>query len=218
MCISTFKQPNIHSRPAKCLSHLSFCQNSTNAESCICNLACNLKLQMNHRTGMLSSGEACPTHRMLHDYQNFASAYPPFNQSSSTPHVWLSRFQKQTMQERVSIYPDASSRQFCRVAPSSDVYPEWHHTFIKLKLSTTDPDKQQHRQYTFCHVTDGSQDSRLDDTFISESMCTGTLRTTEILHTSGDSDHAPMMTQIPLTCTRFLKPGTDPTLCRENAA
>ena len=152
---------------------------------------------------------------------------PPTHPSTSHPPPLTYGCQdskSMTMQERVSIYHDASSRQFCRVSPSSDVYPEWHHTFIKLKLSTTDPDKQQHRQYTFCHMTDGSQDSRLDDTFTSESMCTGTLPTTEILHTSGDSDHAPMMTQIPLTCTRFLKPmrclksGTGPTLCRENAA
>ena len=39
-----------------------------------------------------------------------------------------------------------------------------HHNFIKdLHLRITDPNKPPHRQYTFRHRTDSSQDSRIDD-------------------------------------------------------
>ena len=51
-----------------------------------------------------------------------------------------------------------------------------HQDFVKdMRLQTIDPDKHPHRQYTSCHRTDGSQDSRIDDIFISESMYTGTI-------------------------------------------
>jgi hypothetical protein len=53
---------------------------------------------------------------------------------------------------------------------------------------------------------DGSQDSRIDDIFISESMCTEVLPS----NTSGDADHAPVLANLPLTCMSFLKPGSDP--------
>ena len=33
---------------------------------------------------------------------------------------------------------------------------------------------------------------------------------TEVLNTSGDADHAPILARIPLTCMKFLKPGPDP--------
>ena len=33
---------------------------------------------------------------------------------------------------------------------------------------------------------------------------------TEVLKTSGDADHAPLLARIPLTCMKILKPGPDP--------
>ncbi len=48
-----------------------------------------------------------------------------------------------------------------------------HQIFIRdLHLHTTDPNKHPHRQYSFRHTTGSSQDSRIDDVLISESMCT----------------------------------------------
>ena len=86
-----------------------------------------------------------------------------------------------------------------------------HQKFIRdLHLHTTDPDKHPHRQYSFRHTTDSSQDSRIDDKLVSESMCTGTAAHTEVLNTSGDADHEPILARIPLTCMKFLKPGPDP--------
>ncbi len=83
--------------------------------------------------------------------------------------------------------------------------------FIRdLHLRTTDPDKHLHRHYSFRHATDSSPDSRIDDILISESMCTGMAAHTEVLNTSGNADHAPILARIPLTCMKFLKPGPDP--------
>ncbi len=74
-----------------------------------------------------------------------------------------------------------------------------HQNFVKaLCLHTTQSDRQRLRQYTFCHRTDGNQDSRIDDIFISESMCTEVFPSTEILNTSGDADHAPVLVKLPL--------------------
>ena len=86
-----------------------------------------------------------------------------------------------------------------------------HHNFIEdLHLRTTDPNKHPHRQYTFRHRTDSSQDSRIDDILISKTMCTKMPPSTEVLDTSGDADHAPILARISLTCMRFFKPGPDP--------
>ena len=86
-----------------------------------------------------------------------------------------------------------------------------HQNFIRdLHLHTTDPDKHPHRQYSFCHATDSSQDSKIDDILVSESMCTSMAVHTEVLETSRDADHAPILARIPLTCMKFLKPGLDP--------
>ncbi len=72
-----------------------------------------------------------------------------------------------------------------------------------LCLHTSDSDRHPHRQYS-------SQDSRNNDIFISESMCTEVLPSIEILNTSGDADHAPVLAKLPLTCINFLKPGSYP--------
>ena len=86
-----------------------------------------------------------------------------------------------------------------------------HQKIIRdLHLHTTDPDKHPHRQYSFRHATDSSQDSRIDDILVSESMCKGMAAHTEVLNTSGNADHAPVLARISLTCMKFLKPGPDP--------
>ena len=86
-----------------------------------------------------------------------------------------------------------------------------HQKFIKdLHLHTIDPDRDPHRQYSFRHTTDSSQDSRIDDILVSESMRTDMAAHTEVLNASGDADHAPILARIPLTCMKFLKPGPDP--------
>ena len=41
-------------------------------------------------------------------------------------------------------------------------------------------------------------------------MCTETATSTEVLSTSGDADHAPILAKISLTCMSFFKPGPDP--------
>jgi len=41
-------------------------------------------------------------------------------------------------------------------------------------------------------------------------MCTEIAPSTEILNTSGDADHAPILAKISLTCMYFSKPGPDP--------
>ena len=93
----------------------------------------------------------------------------------------------------------------------SDAKDTMHQKFIRdLHLHTTDPNKHPHRQYSFCHATDSSQDSRIDDILVSESMCTSMAVHTEVLETSRDADHAPILARIPLTCMKFLKPGLDP--------
>jgi len=74
-----------------------------------------------------------------------------------------------------------------------------HQKIIRdLHLHTTDPDKHPHRQHSFRHTTDSSQDSRIDDILISESMCTDPAAHTEVLNTSDDADHAPILARIPL--------------------
>ncbi len=45
---------------------------------------------------------------------------------------------------------------------------------------------------------------------ISETMCTKMAPSTEVLDTSGDADHAPILAKISLTCMKFFKPGPDP--------
>ncbi len=52
--------------------------------------------------------------------------------------------------------------------------------------------------------------AKTNDIFLSDSMCTEVLPSTEILNTSGDADHAPVLARLPLTCMNFLKPGPDP--------
>ncbi len=92
-----------------------------------------------------------------------------------------------------------------------DIKDAEHQEVIKdLHLHTTDPDKHTHRQYTFRHRINSSQDSSIDDILASASMCTGMSPSTEILNTSGDADHAPVLAKIPLTCMKFLKLGPDP--------
>ena len=72
----------------------------------------------------------------------------------------------------------------------SDIKDAKHQKCIRdLHLRTTDPSTHPHGQYTFCHRTDSSQDSRIDDILISESMCTKMAPSTEVLNTSGDADH-----------------------------
>ena len=86
-----------------------------------------------------------------------------------------------------------------------------HQKFIRdLHLHTKDPDKHPHRNYSFRHATDSSKGSRVDDILVSEFMCTGMAAHTEVLNTSGDADHAPILARIPLTCMKFLKPGPHP--------
>ena len=86
-----------------------------------------------------------------------------------------------------------------------------HQNHIKdLHLQITDPNKHPHRQYTFRHRADSSQDSRIDDILILESMCTEMAPSTEVLNTSGDADHTPILAKISLTCMNFSKPGPDP--------
>ncbi len=86
-----------------------------------------------------------------------------------------------------------------------------HQRFLKdLHLRITGPDKHLHRQYTFRHRTDSSQDSRINDILISESMCTGMSSSTPILDKSGDADHATILAKISLACNNFLEPGPDP--------
>ncbi len=52
-----------------------------------------------------------------------------------------------------------------------DIKDATHQKFIKkLHLHATDPDEHPLRQYIFRHRTDSSQDSRIDDILISESM------------------------------------------------
>ncbi len=85
-----------------------------------------------------------------------------------------------------------------------------HQNFVKALCLHTQQNLTDHTGYTFCHRTDSSQDSRIDDIFISESMCTEVLPSTENLNTSGDADHASVLAKLPLTCMNFLKPGPDP--------
>jgi len=86
-----------------------------------------------------------------------------------------------------------------------------------MHLCTIDPNKHPHRQFTFRHRTNSGQDSRIDDIFMSESMCTEIAPSIEVLNTSGDADHAPILAQISLTCMNFFKPGPDPLHCPESS-
>ena len=92
-----------------------------------------------------------------------------------------------------------------------DIKNAKHQKFIgDLHLRTTDPNPHPHRQYTFCYRTDSGQDSRINDIVISESMCTEMAPSTEVLNTSGDADHAPILAKISITCANFFKPDPDP--------
>jgi len=65
-----------------------------------------------------------------------------------------------------------------------DIKDTQHQNCIRdLHLHTTDPDKNPHRQYRFCHRTDSGQGSRVDDILVSESKCTETASSTEVLNT-----------------------------------
>ena len=83
-----------------------------------------------------------------------------------------------------------------------------------LKMHTTDKHqgmprlRSYHRHERSCK---SNEDSRIDDIFISESLCCHTLPVTTIADTSGDSDHSPIYATILLTSIRFTKPGPDPT-------
>ncbi len=90
----------------------------------------------------------------------------------------------------------------------SDAKDTMHQKFIRdLHLHTTDPNKHPHRQYSFCHATDSSQDSRIDDVLVSDAMRTDMAAHTVVLNTAGNADHEPILAKIPL---KFLKPGPDP--------
>ena len=87
-----------------------------------------------------------------------------------------------------------------------------HQHFVKTPcLHTTEFDRQVHTLYNFCHRPDGSQNSRIDDTFISKSMGTAVLPSIEI------NEHirrcrpctSPGQTA---SCMKSLKSGPDPIL------
>lgn len=83
-----------------------------------------------------------------------------------------------------------------------------HQGFAKaVGLHTTDPDRQAGAQAPW---HDSSQDNRIDDIFMSESVCTEALPSAENLNILGDADHTPDLTQIRLTCIKFLKAGLGP--------
>ena len=91
-----------------------------------------------------------------------------------------------------------------------------HQNFViigDLHLRTTDPNKHPHRQYASRHRTDSGQDSRMDDIFTSESMCTEIAPSTEVLNTSGDAEHAPILAKILLTCVIFSSQVLTPLYC-----
>ena len=97
-----------------------------------------------------------------------------------------------------------------------DIKDAKHQKFIgDLHLRTTDPNNRPHRQYSFRHTTDSGQDSRIDDIFISESMCTERGPSTEVLNTSGDADHGPTLAKISLTCMIFSSQVLTPLHCPE---
>ena len=78
-----------------------------------------------------------------------------------------------------------------------------------LQLHTTDTRHQQPRTRTFRSKHSAEQDSRIDDIFTSVSLQNPNTKTA-VLNTTGDSDHDPILSKIPLTCKGFHKPGPDP--------
>ena len=83
-----------------------------------------------------------------------------------------------------------------------------------LKMHTTDKHqgmprlRSYHRHGRNCK---SNEDSRIDDIFMSESLCCHKSPITIIADTTGDSDHSPIYATIPLTSMKFSKPGPDPT-------
>ena len=55
-----------------------------------------------------------------------------------------------------------------------------------------------------------SEDSRIDDIFISGNLCCQKIPVTTIADTTGDSDHSPIYATIPLTSMSFTSSGPDP--------
>ena len=82
-----------------------------------------------------------------------------------------------------------------------------------LKMHTTDKhqgmprSRSYHRHGRNCR---SSENSRIDDIFISENLCCQKVPVTTIADTAGDSDHSPIHVTIPLNPMRFIKPGPDP--------
>lgn len=57
-----------------------------------------------------------------------------------------------------------------------------------MDMSSVDNNTCPHRQYTFRHRTDSSQDSRIDDVLVLQRLCKATKPTTSILNSCGSSD------------------------------
>ena len=99
----------------------------------------------------------------------------------------------------------------------ASVHPEdaMHQELMQtLKMYTTDKHQGMPRSQS-CHRhgsnCKSSEDSRIDDIFISENLCCQKIPATAIADTTGDSDHSPICATIPLTSMRFTKSGPDPT-------
>ena len=99
----------------------------------------------------------------------------------------------------------------------TSVHPEdaMHQELMQaLKMYTTDKhqgmprSRSYHRHGRNC---ESSEDSRIDDVFVSEKLCCQKIPVTAIADTTGDSDHSPICATIPLTSMGFTKPGPDPT-------
>lgn len=106
---------------------------------------------------------------------------------------------------------DRNAESFTGDIQRAEEQDDTHQNFIKaVKLRTTDPDRKAHRHFTFRHKTDSSQDSRIDDTFICEDLCSDPKPSTVILEANGDADHNPILVRIALTHVSFVKPGPDP--------
>ena len=98
----------------------------------------------------------------------------------------------------------------------TSVHPEdaMHQELMQtLRMYTTDKhqgmprSRLYHRHGRNCK---SREDSRVDDIFVSESLCCQKIPVTAIADTTGDSDHSPICATIPLTSMRFTKP-PDPT-------
>ena len=97
------------------------------------------------------------------------------------------------------------------------VHPEdaMHQELMQtLKMHTTDKHQGMPRSRSYHkhgHNGKSNEDSRIDDIFISDSLCCHKIPVTTIADTTGDSDHSPIYATIPLTSMSFTRPGTDPT-------